>query len=135
MGVRVRLLLAAGLIVAALDPPSEAQTKETVPLPDTSMHRVESFRLEPLFLRPTLPFLLSPAAGGAGDAILLRQSLFQAGTPGRDLERNLSTMHGMWSAEVLRGKEYQTLWNIVGAVEAGAVGYLAYRHIKRYGLK
>ena len=40
-----------------------------------------------------------------------------------------------WKDEVLKQKEYKTLRTILGSIQAGGVAYLAYRHIKKYGLK
>ena len=40
-----------------------------------------------------------------------------------------------WKNEVLKQQEYKTLRTILGSIQAGGVAYLAYRHIKKYGLK
>lgn len=130
--VRPIAMIAAAI---ALHLTAAGQSKEVAPRPDSEKAGPGAFRFEPHFIQPTLQFLLDPAAVVPGDPMLLRQSLFQPGGPGRDLDQNISTLRWMWTDEVSRGKEYQTLWNIVGAVEAGAVGYLAYRHISKYGIK
>lgn len=43
--------------------------------------------------------------------------------------RFTSTLHQQY----LRDSEYDMVRTILGTVQAGAVGYMAYRHIKKYG--
>jgi hypothetical protein len=40
----------------------------------------------------------------------------------------------MWQNALRSDQEYQTLWTILGSIEMGGVAYIAYRHIKKYGL-
>jgi hypothetical protein len=85
--------------------------------------------------RPIYPPLPTPAMGGLDFTSFLRRSLTQASPLSREAFQNGYTVESMWKDELRRQNEYQTLWNIVGAVEAGAVGYLGYRHLARHGLK
>ena len=40
-----------------------------------------------------------------------------------------------WQFELTKQEELRTLRTILGTVQLGGVAYLAYRHIKKYGLK
>ena len=40
-----------------------------------------------------------------------------------------------WKNEVLKQEEYKTLKTILGSIQAGGAAYLAYRYVKKYGLK
>jgi hypothetical protein len=91
--------------------------------PGLSIHRAMS------------PALTNPGFGGSNFSIFLRQSLNQASPLSRDIFQSSNTLQSIWKDELARQNKYMTLRNILGAVEAGAVGYLAYQHLKRYGLK
>jgi hypothetical protein len=103
--------------------------------PDTTFMLRENFGFEPFSVGPTPPFMMTPATSDLGFSEFLRQSLFQVNQPGGGPDQNLMTLQWIWRDEVARGSKYETLRDIVGAVEVGAVTYLAYRHLKRYGLK
>jgi hypothetical protein len=40
-----------------------------------------------------------------------------------------------WKLQLARENEHRTLYTILGAVQAGGVAYLAYKHIQKYGWK
>ncbi len=40
-----------------------------------------------------------------------------------------------WKLQLARENQHRTLYTILGAVQAGGVAYLAYRHIRKHGLK
>ena len=103
--------------------------------PDTTFAPRERSGFRPFFPGPTPQFLLTPSSDELDFSNFLRQSLFPAGRPGGASDQNFATLQWIWRDEVVRGGRYRTLTEIVGAVELGAVGYLAYRHLKRYGLK
>jgi hypothetical protein len=103
--------------------------------PDTTFTLRDNGRFGPPFFMPPTPFLLAPAKSELEFSDFLRQSLFQADRKSQQLDQNFMTLQCLWQDEVVRGNQYQTLTEIVGAVEAGAVTYLAFRHLKRYGLK
>ena len=46
-----------------------------------------------------------------------------------------SSIESIWKQELIRQNEYRTLKTIVSSVQIGGVAYLAYLHIKKYGLK
>jgi hypothetical protein len=85
--------------------------------------------------KPVHPSLPTPATGGLDFAMFMRQSLIQSSPLSPEAFHYAAGIESMWKDELTRQNEYQTLWNIVGAIETGAVGYLAYRHLARYGLK
>lgn len=50
------------------------------------------------------------------------------------IEQNLDVSE-IWKIGKLREDELKTLRSILGSVQLGGVAYLAYKHIKKYGLK
>ena len=50
------------------------------------------------------------------------------------IEQNLDVSE-IWKIGKLREDELKTLKSILGSVQLGGVAYLAYKHIKKYGLK
>jgi len=50
------------------------------------------------------------------------------------LQQNLN-LEPIWKLELAKQDKYKTLNAILGSIEAGGVGYLAYLHFKKYGLK
>lgn len=40
-----------------------------------------------------------------------------------------------WKLQLARENEHRTMYSILGAVEAGGVAYLAYKHIQKHGWK
>jgi len=87
------------------------------------------------FRNPMYPSLSNPPMLEIEFSIFLRQSLTQVGPVGRGSFQNVSTIQSIWKDELTRQNKYLTLRNILGAVQVGAVAYLAYRHLSRYGLK
>ena len=73
-------------------------------------------RLE-LFSNPRRPFM------SLSGPLLLRPSP----------EDNLS-MQTFWQNPLWTDRRYETLWMVLGSMEAGGAAYIAYRHIKRHGL-
>lgn len=73
------------------------------------------------------------------DSVYLRGFLSQSLTSplpslSSQLQQNLS-ITSTWKNELLKQEEYKTLRTIIGSVEMGGVAYLAYLHMKKYGLK
>ena len=50
------------------------------------------------------------------------------------IEQNLDVSE-IWKIGALKEEELKTLRAILGSVQLGGVAYLAYKHIKKYGLK
>ncbi|MCK9210094.1 MAG: hypothetical protein M0P61_04575 [Ignavibacteriaceae bacterium] len=50
------------------------------------------------------------------------------------IEQNLDVSE-IWKIGKLKDDELKTLRSILGSVQLGGVAYLAYKHIKKYGLK
>lgn len=65
--------------------------------------------------------------------------IFQPSAPLADIfsrkEVEIIDLSLPWKLQLARQAEYKTLYSILGAVEAGGVGYLAYKHIQKYGWK
>jgi hypothetical protein len=49
--------------------------------------------------------------------------------------KNQTGIDDIWKKELIRQNEYKTLRTILGSVQIGGVAYMAYLHIKKYGLK
>jgi hypothetical protein len=134
-GRRFRLYLLVISTISTLNSRGLGQEIIVFRPPDTSFSLRQNAAFEPLFLRPTLPFLLTPTKSELDFPEFLQQSLFQVNQTGGQFDQNLTTLQWMWRDELVRGSQDELWRDIVGAVEAGAVTYLAYRHLKRYGLK
>jgi hypothetical protein len=132
---RARIWLIAISVVIALTNGALGQENSIQRPPDTTFRLMEDYPMKSPYFGPALPFLFTPAKSDLEISAFLRQTLIQENAPGQPLEQNLTTLQWMWRGEVSRGDENQTLREIVGAVELGAVSYFAYRHLKRYGLK
>lgn len=132
---RARIWLIAISVVIALTNGALGQENILQRPPDTTFRMMEDYPMKSPYFSPALPFLFTPAKSDLEISAFLRQTLIQENAPGQPLEQNLTTLQWMWRGEVSRGDENQTLREIVGAVELGAVSYFAYRHLKRYGLK
>jgi hypothetical protein len=106
-------------------------------------HRIEDSFSAPLrysglglsVRRPLPPTLPNTAPGRMDFSLFLRQSLTGVNLLSREPSLNGSAIQSFWKDELTRQNKYQTLTNILGVVEAGAVAYMAYEHLRRYGLK
>jgi hypothetical protein len=134
IGPRTRIFLLAFTTILTLNCGASGQEILWYPPPDTTFMLRENPGFESFSIRPP-PFLVTPATSELGFSEFLRQSLFQMKQPDGQPDQNFMTLQWIWRDEVARGSKYETLYDIVGAVEFGAVTYLAYRHLKRYGLK
>jgi hypothetical protein len=50
-------------------------------------------------------------------------------------EKATNEIQGIWQRELAQQNEYRTLKTILSSVQMGAVTYLLYEHIHKYGLK
>jgi hypothetical protein len=64
----------------------------------------------------------------------LRLSLAAPIPPPWDSQQKLS-LATCWTNELRRQEEYRTFRMILGSIQAGGAAYLAYRYLKKYGLK
>ncbi len=49
------------------------------------------------------------------------------------LEQDLS-VQTMWLNALQNDRKFETLWMVLGSLEFGGAAYVAYRHIKKYGI-
>ena len=112
-----------------------SQEQKRVPLRDSSAAGMQTLDAAPLYpyrlhlFPPPLDTNLQSFPG------FLRQSL---ASPAPSLfmksQQNVG-IASVWKNDVLKQQENRTLMTILGSIQAGAVAYLAYKHIKEYGLK
>jgi len=89
----------------------------------------------PLFISSpilSLPFAFSTVQDNYPESLHLR---FGSSSNLRTIiEQNLDVSE-IWKIGALKEDELKTLRSILGSVQLGGVAYLAYKHIKKYGLK
>ena len=89
----------------------------------------------PLFISSpilSLPFAFSTVQDNYPESLHLR---FGSSSNLRTIiEQNLD-VSDIWKIGALKEDELKTLRSILGSVQLGGVAYLAYKHIKKYGLK
>ncbi len=50
------------------------------------------------------------------------------------LDRPQLYIEAMWQSSLERQERYKLLWTILGSMEMGGAAYVAYQHIRKYGL-
>lgn len=81
----------------------------------------------------SLPFAISTAPANYPEYLHLKFGS-SSNALNSIIEQNLDVSE-IWKIGKLREDELKTLRSILGSVQLGGVAYLAYRHIKKYGLK
>jgi len=102
---------------------------------DTSITKIQSYNSRLLFLSPISSFPLSFKEEREsypnslhlefGSSINSMESI---------IEQNLD-VSGIWKIGALKDEELKTFRSILGSVKLGGVAYLAYKRIKKFGLK
>jgi hypothetical protein len=126
------------------------QEQKHYPLQDSSSSKTQTFdaRLLDLYPSVSLPISIKTSPEGLGGFLsqpssttgpgyvsgFLRLSLATPMPSPWDSQQKLS-LATCWRQDLGRQQEYQTFRMILGSLEAGGAAYLAYKHIKKYGLK
>ncbi|MCX6142379.1 MAG: hypothetical protein NTZ35_04090 [Ignavibacteriales bacterium] len=127
------------------------QEQKQNPLQDSSANKTQTFDARSLYPYPVLSLPLSFKTGPEGLRGFLSQSSSPTGSgyvPGFlrlslasplpplswESHQKLS-LASCWRNELLRQEEYETFRMIIGSIQMGGAAYLAYKHIKKYGLK
>jgi hypothetical protein len=144
-----RPLLVTFLVFAASFP-SFSQEQKPNPASDSIARTAPAFETLSLFPPPAVTHQLSLKPGLEGfDGFLsqppilagseyglgfLRLSLAAPIPPPWDSQQKLG-LATCWTNELRRQEEYRTFRLILGSIQAGGAAYLAYRYLKKYGLK
>lgn len=88
-----------------------------------------------LFSSPTLslPFAFNTVSDNYPESLHLKFGS-SSNTLHSIIKQNLD-VSGIWKIGALKEDEFKTLRSILGSVQLGGVAYLAYKHIKKYGVK
>jgi hypothetical protein len=128
----------------------DAQEQKQQPSSDSSANKTQTFDTRRQYPSPAFSFPMSFKTEPDNVFTFLSQSsspLNAASVPGY-LRLSLAsplphswesqqklTLASCWRNELSRQREYDTFRMILGSIEAGGAAYLAYKHIKKYGLK
>ena len=105
---------------------------DLLPTPSILLHW--SSRMDQESIRGFL-FQPSPITGAESLPGFLRLSLAQPmQSYSWDSQQRLS-LASCWREDVLRQQEYDSFKMILGTLETGGAAYLAYKHLRKYGLK
>jgi hypothetical protein len=146
MNALIVLILSSAFALTAL-----GQEQKHNPLPDSSANKSPTFDARSLYPLPALSLPLSFKTGPENLRGFLSKPSSAAGqeyVPGFlrlsltlpppsltwDSHQKLS-LASCWRDDLAKQQEYQTFRMILGSIEAGGAAYLAYKHIKKYGLK
>ena len=127
------------------------QEQKQNPQQDSSASKTQTFDARSLYLYPSVSLPLSFKTGSEGLKGFLSQPSSAASpeyVPGflrlslasplpsltAEPHQKLS-LTSCWRDDLAKQQEYQTFRMILGSIEAGGAAYLAYKHIKKYGLK
>jgi hypothetical protein len=127
------------------------QEQKHNPLQDSSSNKTQTFDARLIYPYPASPVPLSFKAGSEGLGGFLSQPSSTSGpgyVPGF-LRLSLAppspsltwgsaqklSLASCWRDDLAKQQEYQTFRMILGSIEMGGAAYLAYKHIKKYGLK
>ena len=104
-------------------------------LEDSSLSKMQSHDAGVIFSSPILSMRSSFDAVPEYFPQSLHDALFlPCPTPPWKMERTLD-IAAIWKAGLVKEEEFKTLRLVLGYVQVGGVAYLAYKHIKKYGLK
>ncbi len=125
----VTILLCASMVTAIGQEQKNSQPQ------DTSLNRTRNIDSEFLFDKPSVLFHPSLRATPEYYPNLLQPSftLGMQTISWKSPER--IDLVSPWQYELTKQEELRTLRTILGTVQLGGVAYLAYRHIKKHGLK
>jgi len=102
---------------------------------DSSLSKTEERASDMMYAFPLLSLRTSFDAVPEYYPQSLHQSLFmQSSTPSWKTERTLDIAE-IWRAGLEKDEDLKTLRLMLGYVKVGGVAYLAYKHLKKYGLK
>jgi hypothetical protein len=114
---------------------ANGQEQKVVLLKDTSVGVSKKLSPDYLIRIPSFSLPMSLMAFPAEIRYDFNQSpVISLQTSSWKLQQNLN-LSPIWKLELAKQDEYKTLRTILGSIEAGGVGYLAYLHFKKYGLK
>jgi hypothetical protein len=122
----IRLVIGVLILFFAATLVASSQEIKTLQLPDTSANWQERVYSESLF--PRFSFLPPQPLG------LLYQEPLVSTRLLFPLQEKIDLI-SPWKLQLANREKYKTMWTILGSIEAGGVAYIAYQHIKKYGLK
>jgi hypothetical protein len=122
----IRLIVGILVLFFAATLVASSQELKTLQLPDTSVNWQQRVYSESLF--PRFSFLPPRPLGLLYQEPLVPSRLFFP------LQEKID-LASPWKLELANQEKYRTMWTILGSIEAGGVAYIAYQHIKKYGLK
>ena len=125
----ITILLCISMITA-----SGQEQKHTQPQ-DTSLNRLRNIDSEFLFDKPSVLFHPLLRATPVYYPGLLQPSFTLSMQPFSWKSPEKVDLVSSWKSVLTKQEELRTLRTILGTVQLGGVAYLAYRHIKKYGLK
>ncbi|MFA6599137.1 MAG: hypothetical protein WCS69_15545 [Ignavibacteriaceae bacterium] len=104
-------------------------------LEDSSLSKTQQHNSEAMHSFPMLSLRTSFDAVPEYYPLSLHQALFlPSSTPPWKMDRTLDIAE-IWRAGMVKEEEFKTLRLVLGYVKVGGVAYLAYKHLKKYGLK
>lgn len=111
------------------------QGQQQISQEDSTKILPQSYSNQLFFSSPilSLPFAFNTVPDNYPESLHLRFGS-SSNTLNSIIEQNLDVSE-IWKIGKLREDELKTLRSILGSVQLGGVAYLAYRHIKKYGLK
>jgi hypothetical protein len=125
----VAILFCVSMITA-----SGQDQKNTQPQ-DTTLNRMRYIDSEFLFDKPNVLFHTSLRTGPEYYPSLLQPSFTLNMQPFSWRSPEKIDLTSSWRSVLTKQEELKTLRTILGTVQFGGVAYLAYRHLKKYGLK
>ena len=133
--MKISLAVLSLVFVVAFSAAAQEQRRENIV--DTTAHGVRTAASALMFEQPMQLLPLSMELAVTPD--YFKRMAFQstAGDPYFFSKHELGTMDLAmpWKLELARQNEHKLWYEVLGAIEAGGVAYLAYDHIKRYGWK
>ncbi|MGD1043912.1 MAG: hypothetical protein ABR936_01155 [Bacteroidota bacterium] len=115
--------------------PANGQEQKSVQQQDTSIKRSRFYDPELFLVKPALIIPHSYGDTQVNFSDFLHQSLTVPMPPFSWTYKTKIDLQSAWKQELTKQEEYRTLRTILGSIEMGGVAYLAYLHLKKYGLK